>query len=200
MKATLTVLCAGLAFSWVAIAGAHAQPYRHASAALQAQSGYGQSGYGQSGSEQGKSSKKSKEVKLIGCLQQGSNPNEFVLTNATEEGQGMGTSGMQGQQMNMDFQLVPGRRVDLKKYVGQRVEVRGTVEPVNEGNQSSMSSQGTSGEASGMSGTQGTSGQSQSGQSGSMSGTESGRQQMSTGPVTHRVKVSSVKQLGSSCQ
>jgi hypothetical protein len=31
----------------------------------------------------------------------------------------------------MDFQLVRGRRMSLKKYVGRRVQVRGTVEQVS---------------------------------------------------------------------
>ena len=188
MKATLTVLCAGLEFSWVAIAGAHAQPNRHA--ALQAQSGYGQSGYGQSGSEQSKSSKKSKEVKLTGCLQQGSNPDEFVLMNATKEGdmdlskgtsgssggEQTGSSGMQSEHASMDVELVPASsRLDLKKHVGHRVEVSGTLEAKDEGGQSSTSSQGTSGEAGETARPQGTS-------------------------PAQRLKVTSIKHLASSCQ
>ncbi len=232
MKKTLTVLCAGLALSWVAAAGAQ-QPQQHQSAAMQAypggQSGQtgtsGQSGTeGQSGSQKGtenesSASRQSREVKLIGCLAQGSSPDTFVLNNVQNEMSGKhgknksgaygsgeqtgtsgttGMSGEQGEQTNMNFELVPASsRVDLKKYVGQKVEIRGRVEPA-QGGQSGMSSQGTSGqsgEMGGMSGSQGTSGQSgsMSGQSGSMSG-------QSAGAVTHEVRVQSVKKLSSSCQ
>ncbi len=209
MKAPLAVLCTGLALSWVAVVGAQ---------------GYGQSG--SQASDQGMSrSQKSSEVKLIGCLAQGTSSGEYVLNNVQAEsgkhgknksnaGQTgtSGTSGMsgeQGEQTNMSFDLVPGsKRVDLSKYVGQKVEIRGRVEP-EQGGSSGMSSQGASGGMSGETGTSGQSGSmsggSMSGQSGSQSGSMSGQSgsmsgQSSTGAVTHKVRVSSVKQLGSSCQ
>ncbi len=111
----------------------------------------------------------------------------------------------------MDFQLV-GHSSELKKYVGQRVEVRGIVEPMKE-NRSGDSSgtSGTSGSTSDMGkGTsssqsggsmgngQGETGSQQSG--GSMSGGSQSGQQSYAGSITHRVKVSSVKSVSSSCQ
>ena len=210
MKGTLTVLCAGLAFSWAAIAGAQ---------------GYG-SGQSTSGQSESRShSKMSREVTLTGCLEQGSSPDTYVLRNAThEEGSSSmsrssgssssssgseGTSGQMGSSMSgnespMDFQLVAGRSAkDLKKYVGQRVQVKGMVEPMEEREHSGMSS----GSGSGMSGSEGTSGSSgsgmsggSSGQSGSSSGGSMSGSQGSSAGITHRLKVSSVKSLGSSCQ
>lgn len=193
MKGTVSALCAGLALSWVAVAGAQ---------------GYGQPGSQASDQAKSHASKKSSEVRLIGCLVEGTTPGSFVLNNVENEtgekgsksnmGEQTGTAGTTGQSersehMNMSFDLVSGgRKIDLKKYVGQKVEIRGKVEPEQGGE--SMPREGTSGQ---VSGTEGTSGQSEamSGQSGSMSGSQS-----STGPVTHRVKVTSVKTLGSSCQ
>ncbi len=197
MKAPFAVLCAGLALTWVTAAGAQS--------------------YGQSGSQtsnQDHMSKKSSEVKLIGCLAQGSSTGEYVLNNVQPEsgkhgknksnaGQTgtSGTSGMSGEQgeTNMSFDLVPGSsRVDLSKYVGQKVEIRGRVEPEQGGSSGMSGETGTSGQSGSMggsmSGQSGSQGGSMSGQSGSMSG------QSSTGPVTHKVSVSSVKQLGTSCQ
>jgi hypothetical protein len=196
MKGTLTILCAGLALSWVAVAGAQ---------------GYGS---GQSSeSRSSKHSKMSREVTLTGCLEQGSSPNMYVLRKATREegssssmsrsstgtsgssqGEQAGSSGssMSGNEGAMDFELVAGRNAsDLKKYVGHRVQVKGTVEPMEDRDEHSGMSSGSS------SGEMGRS----SGQSGSSSGgSMSGGQGMSAGPLTHRVKVSSVKSLGSSCQ
>ncbi len=196
MKRTLIVLCAAFTFGFVGYVGAQSEQY------------------GGQTSSKSTHSKSSREVTLSGCLEQGASPDLYVLRNATEEkGAGsssMGTSGTSGQMGSMegeqstpmDFQLV-GK--NLKKYVGQRVEVRGVVEKMKEGSSSEsgsmpgMSGQsGTSGESgtSGQSGQSGTSGQ--SGSMGGMSGSESG--QASAGAVTHRVKVNSIKQLGSSCQ
>ncbi len=238
MKATLSVLCAGLALTWVAAAGAQ-QPQQHRATTVQQQPGQsGQSGQsgetgtsGQTGTESGsgmsgqsgmygeshESSSHSREVKLIGCVAQGTSSGEYVLNNVQAEsgkhgknksnmGQTgtSGTTGSEADQTSMSFDLVPGSsRVDLSKYVGRKVEIRGRVEPEQGG--AGMSSQGTSGT---MSGEQSESGQSgsMSGQSGSQSGSMSGQSgsmsgsQSSTGAVTHRVRVSSVKQLGSSCQ
>ncbi len=216
MKRTFLVLCAAFAIGSVGFVGAE------------------QYGGGQSTSSKSKSSKSSSEVTLTGCLEQGSSPNLFVLRNATEsEGGSMGssssqmgessqgtsgssnsgtsaqgTTGSQGEQQSaMDFQLV-GKSKELKKYVGQRIEVRGKVEPMRE-NQSGMSNQGatsggsTSGQMGGTTGTSGTEGGTQSGGSqsgGSMSGGSMSGQSSTAGAVTHRVKVNSVKQLSSSCQ
>jgi hypothetical protein len=180
MKSTLTVLCAGVALSWVALVGAQ--------------------GYGQSSSEQSSKSKASQDVKLVGCLAEGTSPDTFVLNNVENQTAGMehpkseqtGTSGQEpSSQASMTVQLVAGKNVDLKKHIGHKVEIRGTMEPMD--NQSSMSGQGT-GEASGMSGTQGTSG-SQAGSS--MSG---GSMSQESSAPTHRVMVKSIKHLGSSCQ
>lgn len=195
MKRGLTVLCASLAFSWVAVAGAQT---------------YGQSG--QSTSDKSSHAKQSREVTLSGCLSEGADAKFFVLSNASEGGQAsssMGSSSMaqgsatgeqqqtgtsgetsteqnmsSGNQTPMTFQLVAGRHVDLKKYVGQRVEIRGVVEPMKEKAEKT--------------GTSGSTGNEQSG--GSMGSSTSGSQTNYAGTVTHRVKVSSVKSLGSSCQ
>lgn len=188
MKRTLIVLCAAFTFGFVGYLGAQPEQY-----------GGGQNTSSKSSKEH---SKKSREVTLSGCLEQGASSNLFVLRNATEEnqagGMSMGTSGsserneQQGQPAAMDFQLV-GK--DLKKYVGQRVEVHGVVEPMKENKNESGSMSGMGGMSGSESGTQSTTGS----QSGSMSGgAMSG--QATAGPITHRVKVRSVKQLGSSCQ
>ncbi len=196
MKRTFLVLCAAFAIASVGVVGAEQ---------------YGSSKKPHSGP------KSSNEVTLTGCLEQGANPNSFVLRNATEtEGGSMGsssssqqmsgsstqgtsgsegttgtsaqgTNGSQGEQSPMDFQLT-GKNKELKKYVGQRVEIRGKVEPVRE-NQSGMSNQGTSG-------TSGTTGS----EIGSQGGGSMGGQTTTAGTVTHHVKVNSVKQLSSSCQ
>ncbi len=204
MKRILIALCVAFAFGFVGYASA------------QSTYGGGQSTPPDQSTHSSKHSKQSREVTLTGCLEQGSSSNVYVLRNATEEnqagGSSMGTSGSStqsqsqsstssqsemGQQTPMDFQL-SGK--DLSKYVGQRVEVRGKVEPMKE-NRSGMSSQGTSGQTGTTSGTQGTTGtQSGSAGGGSMSGGSSSGQSTTAGPITHRVKVSSIRQLGSSCQ
>ncbi len=190
MKRTLIALCAAFALSFVGYVGAQTDQYG------------GQSNSTAKRSEHAK--KSSREVTLSGCLAQGTNNNIFVLKNATEEnaagGTTAGTSGQMGTEENapMDFRLVASGRADrdLKKYIGQRVQVTGVVEKMKE-KQEPPSSTGTSGN---MSGTEGTTSGNMGSQTGSMSGGSMSGQEATPGPITHQVKVRSVKQLSSSCQ
>jgi hypothetical protein len=207
MKRTLTVLCTSFVFGWVALAGAQTAAQGQSNAG-QSMSGSSQSG--KSSRSQSKQSRQVKlsgclsqgagpnlfvlsnateigESSSMGSSSHGSTGMSSSASGTASGREHMGTSGQSGmsgmghgEKTGIDFQLVAGRNVNLKKYVGQRVEVSGVVEPMKEKGTSGMSSQGTSG-------------QSSSGMSG-----ESGER--TAGAITHRVKVNSVKQLASSCQ
>ncbi len=154
----------------------------------------------QSSSKSSKHQRSSREeVTLTGCLQQGSTPNTYLLTNVQQET--TGTSGQSassssqsstsGSSSSESVELLAGRRTNLKEHVGHKIEVKGYPAGMEEpGSQSgsSSSSSGTSGQSS-------TSG---SGQSGSMSGMSGSQSSSSTTPE-HRVRVSSVKMISSSC-
>ena len=79
------------------------------------------------------SSSMGKSVTIIGCLQSGTEPNSYVLSNA------MPSDTSQQSQIRSErtpsemartedsYTLIPEGRVDLKKHVGHKVEVTGKV-------------------------------------------------------------------------
>jgi FlaG/FlaF family flagellin (archaellin) len=181
MKRTITALCVAAAASWVMTAGAQT--------------------YGSSEKAQKSSTKSAKSITVTGCVQEGTMPETYTLTNVTGtsgswggSGSSSGTSGTSGSGMSGEtgttgenIELVASSGVDLKAHVGHKVQVTGTPMGMDHSKNSKKGSSGTSG--SGASG------------SGSMSGTmagESGSQGMS-GMMEHKLTVKSVKMLSDTC-
>lgn len=86
------------------------------------------------------SSEAGRKIKISGCLQSGSEPNSYVLNNATPSGMSQPSSQDSGQSrsqadMGMDpselartqtsYTLVPEGNVNLENMVGKKVEVTG---------------------------------------------------------------------------
>lgn len=137
------------------------------------------------------SSEQAKNVTIVGCLQQGVEADSYVLNNAQKGDMGQQT--YQGQDQTQpegerpdqtpselartqdSYKLVPDARVDLKNYVGQRVEISGEI--IHSADSKTVES------------TQSTtpSGQSSSGRTETISGQQ-------------HLRVSSVKALGGACQ
>ena len=94
------------------------------------------------------SSSTSSQITLTGCLQTGTEPNTYVLTNAitstAKNKRGKESSNQAPSEMaraESSYILVPENGVDLSKHVGHRVRVTGTVE---EGSSSSSGMTGSS--------------------------------------------------------
>lgn len=104
-------------------------------------------------SVQAKSAKKSKSASasttVTGCLQSGSSPNTFILSNTSSEN--MKSSNMSSSSRNQtpsemarsegSYNLIPQGNMDLQKWVGQRVQVTGKwAKPTSASSQGSSSS------------------------------------------------------------
>lgn len=124
MKRMLTALCYTMALSLAIAAGA--APKQQAPK----NQGYGQSGQtgasGQSGMENSEH-----KITLTGCLQAGTEPNTYILTNATNS-TAKGSSGNEAPsemaRAENSYVLVPESGIDLSKHVGHRVRVTGSME------------------------------------------------------------------------
>lgn len=69
-------------------------------------------------------------MRMTGCLQPGTTPDTFVLSNITKGYTHRNQTGMAPQALARtdDFVLVPERgKVDLQKHVGQKVKVKGWI-------------------------------------------------------------------------
>lgn len=82
------------------------------------------------------SSPSSSQITLTGCLQTGTEPNTYVLTNATTSSAKSKHGGKTGSNQapsemaraESSYILVPESGMDLSKHVGHRVRVTGTIE------------------------------------------------------------------------
>lgn len=135
------------------------------------------------------SSEQGKNVTIIGCLQQGIDADSYVLNNAQrgdmEQQASQDQSRPEGERQDQapselartqdSYQLVPEAQMDLKNYVGQRVEITGEI--IQSADSRTVES------------TRSTtpSGQSSSGRTETISG-------------RHHLKVASVKALGATCK
>lgn len=85
----------------------------------------------------GKSHSSGKSMTLTGCLQSGSSPNTFMLSNVGENSQSGSnrssnssqTPGAMARSENSGstYTLIPSGRVNLQNWVGQRVRVTGKI-------------------------------------------------------------------------
>ncbi len=144
MKRMLTALCFTMALSLAIAAGAAPKQQTPKN------QGYGQSGQtganGQSGMENSEH-----KVTLTGCLEAGTEPNTYILANATSsaaQGSSRNAAPSEMARAENSYVLVPESGIDLSKHVGHRVRVTGNME---EGGMS-----GTSGASGGTTGSQGT--------------------------------------------
>lgn len=76
------------------------------------------------------SSSMGKSVTFIGCLQSGTEPNSYVLSNAMPSDMSRQATRSEGMPSEMartenSYRLIPEGKVDLKKHVGHKVEVTG---------------------------------------------------------------------------
>ncbi len=132
MKRMLTALWLPMALSIVITAGA---------APKQDQSGQ---------SDKDKSSKQHK-MTLTGCVQQGTEPNSYMLTNVTSDSARSKSDKAPSEMARAEssYILVPeNSTMDLSKHVGHRVRVTGSIEDKGMTDMSSQSSQSSSSQTS----------------------------------------------------
>ncbi len=178
MKRMLTALWLPMALSIAIAAGAAPQQ------SDQNQSGQSSGSWDQSG-QSGQSGMEHK-VSLTGCLQSGTDPNTYILTNATSSS--AKTSKKRSSQAPNEmaraensYILVPENGIDLSKHVGHRVRVTGSIE---EGSGSSSGTTGSMGST---------------GSSASSSSTGSSSQSSQSSNMT-RFDVRSIKHVSNTCQ
>lgn len=90
----------------------------------------GQSGQDQQG-QQGQAATGKQKVSMTGCLQAGTEPNTFILTNATTSTSKKNKGTQAPSEMaraESSYILVPSDGVDLSKHVGHEVRVSGNLE------------------------------------------------------------------------
>ncbi len=71
---------------------------------------------------------RSKNMKITGCLQAGSEPNTYVLNNANMSRSRSSRTPSEMARAETSYKLIPEDSVDLKDHVGHKVEVTGTLE------------------------------------------------------------------------
>ncbi len=150
MKRMLTALWLPMALSLAIAAGAAPKQQTDQN------QGYGQSSQtGQSG--QTGTMDNGRKVTLTGCLQAGTEPNTWILTNATTSSAKSTRNNQAPSEMaraESSYVLVPENGIDLSKHVGHRVRVTGNIE---EGSSSTSPSTSNTGSSSmGSTGTTGT--------------------------------------------
>jgi hypothetical protein len=90
----------------------------------------------------GLQAKSEKEIAVTGCLQQGSEPNTYVLLNVMSASQGSNQtpSQMARSEGSFSYLLMDAKKHDARSFVGQRVLINGintTYESTNQGDISS---------------------------------------------------------------
>lgn len=120
--------------------------------------------------QQSSSGQHGRDITITGCLQQGSSPDSFMLSNAkssemSQRGQydpsqsqpsaeGQTESGMPAEMARTenDYMLVPEGTVDLRSHIGKRVEITGEMmSPAESGTESGTTTPSTGRATRGMS-------------------------------------------------
>ena len=69
----------------------------------------------------------SKSTTLTGCLEKGSEPDSYMLHNASMRQLGSSESPNKMARSVTSYKLIPDRNVDLKDHIGHKVEVTGSL-------------------------------------------------------------------------
>lgn len=200
MKKTLMSLMLPMALSMaMAMSAAPAQDQSGSQSGQSGQAGSQSSS--QSRTDQSSSAKQHR-MTLTGCLQAGTEPNTYILSNvsstnsASKPSKGESQTPGEMARAETSYILVPQAGVDISQHVGKRVRVTGMIEGQDmnsgSGNWGSKNDTTSSPSQSSQSGSQG----SQSGM-GSQSGSSS---QMGSSSNMTRFDVKTIKQVSSTCQ
>jgi hypothetical protein len=97
-------------------------------------------------------SKSAQTVTIAGCVREGDTPNSFLLSNVDASALASGATGTAGTPpagtpatapTTTTVQLISSADIDLKKHVGHKVEVSGTISPAGAAGTTGMPSKPT---------------------------------------------------------
>ncbi len=101
--------------------------------------------YAQTNSTWNASQEKGKSMKLTGCLQNGSEPNTYILDNVSMAQSRTSEAPSEMARTEPSYKLIPEGDIDLKDHIGHKVEVTGMLmNEEREGNESSSSGSSSS--------------------------------------------------------
>ncbi len=191
MKKTLMSLMLPMALS-IAMSMCVAQDQSGSQSSSQSSSSVGSSQTGSSRSDHS-SMGKQHSMSLTGCLQAGTEPNTYILSNVSsgKAARNKNKAGAPGEMARAEssYVLVPQSGVDISQHVGKRVRVTGSIESqdMNSGSSKWDSKNDTS---------------SQEGSKGSMGSqsSSSSSQMGSSSSNMPRFDVRSIKQISNTCQ
>lgn len=99
---------------------------------------------------QGSGAQDQSNMTVTGCLQAGTEPDTFMLSNVSMASGESGATPNQMARAESSYMLIPDGNVQLKKHVGEKVQVTGMPSQMGDQSSSSSSSGSSAGSSSGM--------------------------------------------------